>query len=149
METVVPAPIEDEPKLEAFSSWKLTGPEKRHSVHKGIAKSAEDISAITLDYFAEKKEISKLDLIKIDTDGYELEVLKGGKKILSKLRPKVIFEIGLYIMKEKQISFSDYQSLFLEVNYRILNTKGIEVSVNNFEKLIPNKGTVDLIAIPN
>jgi FkbM family methyltransferase len=141
--------IEDEPKLEAYSSWKLTGSEKRHSVHKGIAKSAEDVSAITLDYFIEKKGINRLDLIKIDTDGYELEVLKGGEKLLSTLRPKVIFEIGLYIMKEKRISYLDYQSLFSTVNYKIFNTKGVEVSVNNFEKLIPSQGTVDLIAVPN
>lgn len=140
--------IEDEPELEAFSSWKLTGDEKRHSVHKGIAKSAKNIAAITLDYFVKEKNIQKLDLIKIDTDGYELEVLKGGKHILATLRPKVIFEVGQYIMKEKKISFSDYSSLFFELNYKILNTKGVEVTLDNYKKHIPENGTVDLIAIP-
>jgi hypothetical protein len=52
-------------------------------------------------------------------------------------------------MKEKRISYLDYQSLFSTVNYKIFNTKGVEVSVNNFEKLIPSQGTVDLIAVPN
>lgn len=141
--------IEDEPELEAFSSWKLTGNEKRHHVHKGIAKSAENIVAITLDFFVKEKRIDKLDLIKIDTDGYELEVLKGGKKLLATLQPKVIFEIGQYIMREKQVSFADYLSLFSEVNYKILNTKGIQVTIENYRKLIPKNGTVDLIAVPS
>ncbi len=141
--------IEDEPELEAFSSWMLTGNEKRHSVHQGIAKSAENIAAITLDYFVEQKGVTQLDLIKIDTDGYELEVLKGAKKLLLNLKPKVIFEIGQYIMKEKNISFADYFSLFSDANYKIINTKGIKVTIGNYKKLIPKNGTVDLIAMPN
>ena len=31
-------------------------------------------------------------LIKIDVEGYELEVLKGAIRVLSELRPKIIFE---------------------------------------------------------
>ena len=35
------------------------------------------IKIVTLDNFIEKKNISKIDLLKIDTEGYELNVLKG------------------------------------------------------------------------
>ena len=34
--------------------------------------------------------LKKIDLIKIDTEGYELEVLVGAKKVISKFKPKYI-----------------------------------------------------------
>jgi len=50
-------------------------------------------SVDTLDNFAKKnKKIinSKIDLIKIDTEGFELEVLRGAKKTIKRLKPKYI-----------------------------------------------------------
>ena len=38
----------------------------------------------TLDNFVKKKKIPRIDVLKIDTEGYELEVLYGAKKILKK-----------------------------------------------------------------
>lgn len=37
----------------------------------------------------------KIDLIKIDVEGAELNVLKGGKNLISKNKPLVLFECGL------------------------------------------------------
>ncbi len=37
-----------------------------------------------------KIKIKKIDLIKIDTEGFELEVLQGGQKIIKKYKPKYI-----------------------------------------------------------
>ncbi len=37
-----------------------------------------------------KLSIKKIDLIKIDTEGYELEVLIGAKKTIEKFKPKYI-----------------------------------------------------------
>jgi len=37
----------------------------------------EDVKQIKLDDFLEKKGITKIDFIKIDVEGYELEVLEG------------------------------------------------------------------------
>ena len=44
------------------------------------------INVKKLDYLIEKLKIKKLDLIKIDTEGHELEVLKGGKKFIKKFK---------------------------------------------------------------
>lgn len=50
-----------------------------------------EVKVDTLDSYIEKNKI-KPDLIKIDTEGYELKVLKGGKNFLRKEKPVVIFE---------------------------------------------------------
>ena len=50
----------------------------------GFGKSSfinlEKVNTITLDKFCKKNKISKIDLLKIDTEGNEFNVLKGLKK---------------------------------------------------------------------
>lgn len=51
------------------------------------------IEVTTLDDFIRQKQVSKIDLIKIDTEGYELKILRGGESILKKLKPKLFIEV--------------------------------------------------------
>jgi len=54
-----------------------------------------DFEMITLDDFCAKRGINEIDLLKIDTEGNEIEVLKGCRKMLSEDRIKIIqFEFG-------------------------------------------------------
>jgi len=50
------------------------------------------VKVISLDSFFENNalEIDSIDLIKIDTEGYELEVLRGAKNTIGRLKPKFI-----------------------------------------------------------
>ncbi|VEP13373.1 conserved hypothetical protein [Hyella patelloides LEGE 07179] len=48
------------------------------------AESEEiEVSMSTLDFYVEEKSIDRINLLKIDTEGHELEVLKGASKLLS------------------------------------------------------------------
>jgi len=135
-------------ELKAYSSWKLTKGGHKHPIHRGIAKPTNNIPTITIDDYCEKNHINRLDFIKIDTDGYEYEILKGALKTLTKLKPKIIFEIGIYIMDEKNLIFKDYINYFEGLGYEIRTIKGKQVCNGNFKKHIPLNGTVDLFAIP-
>lgn len=139
--------------IKAFSSWKVSG-EKRtndqHPVHLGTPKSTEGVSSITLDEYLLKSKLTKVDLIKIDTDGHEFMVLNGAKNCMKQFRPKVIFEVGQYVMKEKNIDFSFYFDYFGKFNYKLIESKsGKELTIKNQNKIIPELGTVDIIALPN
>jgi FkbM family methyltransferase len=48
----------------------------------------------TLDTLVERAGLQRIDVIKIDTDGYELEVLRGSQKIIEQFRPTLIVEIN-------------------------------------------------------
>ena len=50
------------------------------------------IPKTTIDNFCEKKKIDKINGIKIDVDGIDMEVLEGAKKIIIKNRPSIIIE---------------------------------------------------------
>lgn len=52
----------------------------------------EEITISTLDDELEKLNIDKVDFIKIDVEGSELPILKGGIKILSKCKPILLIE---------------------------------------------------------
>jgi FkbM family methyltransferase len=51
------------------------------------------VPVVTLDSYAEKHlygRFDRLDLLKIDTEGFEYEVLQGAQKTIARLRPKFI-----------------------------------------------------------
>lgn len=58
-------------------------------MHPNARRQPEKIEVKRLDDF----RFSKVDFIKIDTDGYELQVLKGGIKTISKWKPIICMEV--------------------------------------------------------
>lgn len=54
---------------------------------------ASRVLAKTLDGLLKELDVSRVDLIKIDTEGFEHEVLKGAMKTISKLKPRIIVEV--------------------------------------------------------
>lgn len=75
---------------EAGDLWDATGHLKGH-VGQTVPAN-RDVECITLDRFVEEQSISRISLIKIDVEGWEPAVLRGGRRTLDALRPVVIFE---------------------------------------------------------
>lgn len=50
-----------------------------------------DVQVLTLDAFAATHEIGVIDLLKIDVEGYELEVLRGASKLLGERKIRYVF----------------------------------------------------------
>ena len=71
-------------KYNKNSNWRklkeflLTGSNKSSFV------KSEIVDVTSIDNFCKKKNINKIDLLKIDTEGHEAEVLKGANKMLKK-----------------------------------------------------------------
>lgn len=141
-----------ETDFKAFSSWpidSLKGSDTKHKVHLGEEKEATS-TQISIDDFVKFENLQKVDLIKIDTDGYELNVLKGAVNTLKNYRPIVVFEFCPYLLKEKRLSFSDFSNLFGHLNYSLKDSKGHKsLSPDNIDKISPSKGSIDIFAYPN
>jgi FkbM family methyltransferase len=151
IQTFVSASGEDRPEPRVFASWKVDGSRggDQHPVHLGTAVSAEGVGAATLDALVEAHGLPRVDLVKIDTDGHELAVLKGAVRTLERFRPPVIFEVGIYVMEERGIGFGHYEALFRPFGYRIVDSKtGREITAANHRRLIPAWGTLDALALP-
>jgi len=150
VQSFVSSSTSEKPDIKAYASWKVGGKVEgiRHRVHGGVEKSAEGTAAVSLDDFCEQEKIERLDFIKIDTDGHELEVLKGGKKVIGKFNPPIIFELGIYIMNERGIDFSDYLEFFDSLAYSLFNSKNFrKINIHNYRRHVPLKGTIDILAV--
>ena len=73
--------------------------------------------------FIEKKNIEKIDFIKIDTEGYEYEILKGlGKKF--HIVKAIMFEHHYHDMLKKNYKFKDIHEILKQNNFdRIYKAK--------------------------
>lgn len=71
----------------------------------------------------QKKKISRIELLKIDTEGHEFQVLKGGRKILNKTKI-----IQLEIMDKKNLfakKFTKINHFLIKYNFELLTIKNI------------------------
>lgn len=68
------------------------------------------VPSLTLDGYAQKHAISRVDLIKIDAEGAEPDVLAGGRGILSRDEPEVLVEANS--AKELQRSWGQFPGTY-------------------------------------
>ena len=104
---------------------------------------------VSLDEFVAAGGIERLDFIKIDTDGHELDVLLGAANTLRTLRPIVVFELTTYLLKERGVRFQDYEAVLLPLKYRLLDSRGGRaVNSQSLDRIVPRHGSIDVLALP-
>lgn len=73
---------------------------------KGVVEDEADV--VTIDQFVEEHQIQKIDLMKIDVEGFEMEVLQGAKKCLKNgLISAIQFEFNSMSVF-KRVYFKDF-----------------------------------------
>jgi FkbM family methyltransferase len=138
------------PHLFAVASWKTDSLNpKGHPIHGGVAKATSMAPSITLDDFCMENGIKSVDLIKIDTEGHELSVIRGSLNMIEKHKPVIIFEVGQYLLDEMGISFMEIFDILNELGYRLFDIrKGRHVTAQNHAAIIPHRSTIDIVALP-
>jgi FkbM family methyltransferase len=82
--------------------------------------STEPIEVVTLDEFCHSKKIDHINYLKIDTEGGDLEVLKGGEKMLTDQRIDFVeVEAGMNPKNKWHVPFEELKK-FLELNQYFL-----------------------------
>jgi hypothetical protein len=70
-------------------------------------------------------------------------------KTIAGAKPEIIFELGQYVMKERGIDFVDYYQFFQSLHYRLSDAATNKpITLGNYKKMIPAKGTIDVLAVP-
>ena len=79
-----------------------------------------------LDSFISSKDInsSDLDILKIDTQGFEPEVLKGAGELLASF-DLVITELMFFDFYEKQLSFFDIEKFLIPAGFKLFDISHI------------------------
>jgi FkbM family methyltransferase len=132
-----------------YASWPLQSVDPVHPKHRGRLVPADHAIVDTLDDFVDRERISRLDLIKIDVDGSEFPVLKGGQKTIRRFRPILVMEISPYIHAERHHSFSDLIELLKVAGYALTDAdhdEAVPLDSAELERLIPDGASINVIA---
>jgi FkbM family methyltransferase len=76
-----------------------------------------NVKQTTIDFYMDLKKISKIDLLKIDTEGYEYEIILGGTKNLRNIK-LILFEHHYDNMIFKEYKFKDINNFLLKNNFK-------------------------------
>lgn len=132
------------------ASWRIDDLNRpnRHPVHFGI-QTTETVETITLDDFVRINALEKLDFIKIDTDGHELQVLEGASKVLQVLRPIIVFEMMSCTLDDSPDEFKRCERILLHHEYVLYDAVTEKpVTSQTILDFVPKAGSTDILAIP-
>jgi FkbM family methyltransferase len=94
---------------------------------KGATDTTMSVDAMTLDEYCLINGIEKLDFIKVDVEGFELNVLKGAAIVLEKLRPVLYVEINNHNLSRQNASAAEVIGLLKNAGYLIQRCGGGDV----------------------
>ena len=90
-----------------------------------------EVQTIKLDNYIKEKKINNIDLLKIDTEGHELNVLKGSEKSFDdKIIKYILIEVNLTKMY-KNYKTEDIENFLQRKNYKLV--RKFKFPLLNFE----------------
>jgi FkbM family methyltransferase len=96
----------------------------------------EYVTVETVDRFMNENSVRSIDILKTDTEGYDLEVLKGAEKALSENRIKmVICEVGFNKEDIQHTHFSAVQDYLFDKGFRVFGFTGLQACYEFNNKL--------------
>lgn len=135
--------------VEGINGWQSLG---NHLLDKQVVKDRMKISKIkviaeTLDNFSRKNKIKHIDLLKIDTEGAEIDVLKGSRSMLKKnLIDRMIVEISPKALSWHKRKPEEIFSFLKVFDFQLFEIKK-DGSLTSFNNVWPASKYGDILAI--
>jgi FkbM family methyltransferase len=131
------------------SSWPLDTPNDAHPEHAGVAKVTSGAVVRTLDDVVSKLDLKSVDFLKLDVDGYEVEVLRGARDTLRVFAPVILFEHAPYGVAEKGYNPGEIAEILNGAGYRFTDLKRRTLATGRYRLPEIKVGAgVNLIAFP-
>lgn len=139
-------------KIAMACSWPLYAVDDahRHPLTRGLVVT-DVVDFVTLDEYVRAHGVARVDLIKLDVEGYEFQVLQGAVETLRSFRPVVIMELGIYLLAEAGDSLEDVVSFLSALGYAFYAERGLE-RLEGFDAIraaIPQRATMNVILSVN
>lgn len=132
-----------------YASWPIGGEGDVHPKHRGRRISASGARAATLDELADG--LASVDVLKLDVDGHELQVLRGGSRALRKYRPAIALELCPYALAEHGDSLGELTAYLAALDYRLVHERTLRPLPEEpraLERRIPRNGSINAVAVP-
>jgi FkbM family methyltransferase len=102
------------------------------------------VPVTSLDEFVSEHQISRIDFIKIDVEGYELHVLEGAMKSIAEFKPILIFEYSVKNMDAQGKKVGETLDNLLKMNYQLSTKEGL----TDLNAILQLDFQTDLVCIP-
>ena len=101
-------------------------------VESNESLNTSKIEVTILDNYIKLKNITRVDLIKIDTEGFEMNVIKGAKNLLKRFRPILFIELDEKNLIDQNSSPKEIIKHLINLNYNIVNANNNDtISLNS------------------
>ncbi|HEY8279099.1 MAG TPA: FkbM family methyltransferase [Bdellovibrionota bacterium] len=92
-----------------------------------------DVTAVRMDDLPLIRELPRLDFIKIDVDGLEFEILRGGRSVLERHKPIIYTETNMWNEAMKE-SARQLELLLLDLKYQLfrIDAKSLDLIPTSF-----------------
>jgi FkbM family methyltransferase len=106
-----------------------------HFAYSVEQEAIEEVRLITLDSMVKTHKLSRVDVMKIDVEGGELNVLKGAQSVLANHKPLILLEILEAALKHQGAGRESVLELLKSFGYRFLifGPKGLPEPVTSVE----------------
>jgi FkbM family methyltransferase len=131
-----------------YASWPLQAGDV-HPILRAQAKSTDGAQALMLDTLLDRDGISHVDFVKLDVDGHECAVLRGGLTMFKRDRPAMVLEVSPYILEETGYSLDELLALLTDCGYRLSalgSGRQLPMTPADLRQLIPEKGGINAVA---
>jgi FkbM family methyltransferase len=86
-----------------------------------VLKARIDVPVITLDAYAQEEGFKEIDLLKIDTQGFDLKVLRGASELLRRSSvDAILVEVNFIEIYENECSFGEIERFLAEMSYGLI-----------------------------
>lgn len=134
---------------EVYSSWPLETSGDLHAQHHGRLMSTQGARRGSLDSFLHQAGIQKLDFIKLDVDGNELNVLLGARASIAASKPVIMLELAPYVYEQNPAAFDDLLRLLWDSGYQLTDVatgKRLPQAPSSVRAMIPAGGGMNVLA---
>jgi FkbM family methyltransferase len=132
-----------------YSSWPLATEAGLHAKHLGREMQTEQAQARSLDSILSERADRKVQLVKLDVDGFECDVLRGATAMLRDAHPIFVMELAPYVLEERGSSLEQLLSYFLPNGYCFYDErtrKPLPASARELQRMIANGAGINAIA---
>jgi FkbM family methyltransferase len=140
---------EDRVPSAIYSSWPLAREAGLHAKHLGREMRTESARARSLDSVLSELADRKVQLIKLDVDGFECDVLGGATALLRDVRPIFVMELSPYVLEEHGSSLEQLLSYFVPNGYSFYDErthKPLPSTARELQRLIADGAGINAIA---
>lgn len=106
-----------------YSSWSLPRTADAHEKHLGLRMATAGARGAPLDRLLAEQGIERVDLVKLDVDGFECDVLAGAGTMLRRDRPTLVMEIVPYGLVEHGASLQQLLDFLIPFGYRLYDER--------------------------